>query len=848
MPTEAPPELTRHSLPPLAPEARIRCAVAAELAEVRTAEAHLAAADAPPPPLVALSGPHAMRALALGLAATGSGFHVFVSSPHPLEPGADVAALAEEALRVRPRNLEDFVILHGLERAGEPEIVALPAGAAPRLEQALGKLGELLPDRLARIDEDQELVNARDALQKELEEQEKTIVLELEAHGKEHGFSVRAVHGQLQIVPKLHGKPVSQEQFDVLDEPTRRRIEEARHRLEPTIDTATRQLRQLHGDHASKRRSLLQDAAAARIRAAVGEFREALGEGFDAVTPWLETLVEYLEGVWPELLAAEPRAGGEDEWRELFRARTLLSRGDEEEAPVFVETDPTEERLFGFVDREARNGHLVAGRSGVRAGALLESSGGVLVMRVEDVVARPEVWRRLMRALRDRRVSIDDIAGRRAVVPTTMIRPSSVDLDVLVVLVGSPGDYEELSSVDTDFTRLFRVKVELESECSRTEENVAKLDAHLVARVEAQASVQLAPSARGRLLDVASWLADDRERLTLDVDTLVEIAKLAALDAAKLGGDAPVDASAVERAYRDRRSRSAQAERHFRELTHRGVLAIATSGARVGVINGLSVYSTGEVDFGQPVRLTAVVSLGREGIIDVEREAQLGGAIHTKGVAILRGYLGHMFGQERPLSLRAQLAFEQSYGEIDGDSASTTELFALLSALAELPIDQGIAVTGSVNQLGEIQAIGGLSAKVESFFDLCASRGLTGTQGVVFPKANLPQLVLHGAVLEAIREGHFHLYAIDTVDEGVEILMNTPAGVRDDDGHFQADSVFGRVERRLIEVAERLRHAEGGPSLEGELAGESEGGTDAGAGAFGALPRGAFAARKFSRR
>ena len=257
MPTEAPTDSPRLEPPPPTPEARIRCAVAAELAEVRTDEAALAAPDAPTPPLVALSGTHAMRALALGLAATGSGFHVFVSSPHPLEPGADVAALAEEALRVRPRNLEDFVVLHGLERPGEPEIVALPAGAAPRLEQALGKLAEALPDRLARIDEDQDLVRARDALQKELEEQEKTIVSELEAHGKEHGFSVRAVHGQLQIVPKLHGKPVSQEQFDVLDEPTRRRIEEARHRLEPTIDTATRQLRQLHGDHASKRRTLL---------------------------------------------------------------------------------------------------------------------------------------------------------------------------------------------------------------------------------------------------------------------------------------------------------------------------------------------------------------------------------------------------------------------------------------------------------------------------------------------------------------------------------------------------------------------------------------------------------------
>lgn len=845
MPNEAPSDPTRVSLPPAPPGARDRCAVGAELAVVETHPSLLSGFDAPAPSLVALSGPHAMRALALGLSAHGSGFHVFVSSPHPLDPATDVATLAEEALRVHPRLLEDFVVLHGLDRSAEPVILALPAGAGPKLETALTKLGESLPDRLARLDEDQELVRARDALQKELDDQEKAIVAELDTYGKEHGFSVRASHGQLQIVPKLHGKPVSQEQFDVLDEPTRRRIEEARTRLEPTVETATRHLRQLHTDQSTKRRSLLQDAAAARVRAAIVEFREALGEGFEALVAWLEALGAFLENIWPELLAGEARAPVDDDWRDLFRVHTLLSRADDEEAPVVVETDPTEERLFGFVDREWRGPHLVAGRGGVRPGALLEASGGVIIMRVEDLLARADVWRRVMRALRDRRVGIDDISGRRALVPTTMLRPSSVDLDVLVVLVGSPGDYEELASVDTDFTRLFRVKVELEGEVPRTPENLAKLDAHLLERLDMSGSLQLAPSARARLLDVASWLVDDRERLTLDVDTLVEVAKLATLDASKLGRDAVVDAETVERAYRERRSRSAQAERHFRELTQRGVLAIATCGVRVGVINGLSVYSTGEVDFGQPVRLTAVVSLGREGIIDVEREAQLGGAIHTKGVAILRGYLGHMFGQERPLSLRAQLAFEQSYGEIDGDSASTTELFALLSALAELPVDQGIAVTGSVNQLGEVQAIGGLSAKVESFFDLCASRGLTGSQGVMFPRANLPQLVLHGPILSALREGTFHLYAIDTIADGVEILMSTVAGDRDEDGHFPADSAFGRVERRLIEVAERLRHAEGGPAVDSDLNGESDVGNDGPGGAFRVPPRSAYAVARF---
>jgi predicted ATP-dependent protease len=270
-----------------------------------------------------------------------------------------------------------------------------------------------------------------------------------------------------------------------------------------------------------------------------------------------------------------------------------------------------------------------------------------------------------------------------------------------------------------------------------------------------------------------------------------------------------VTADDIDVAWRERRDRAGAAERHIRELTLRGEVALDTQGTRVGVVNGLSVYSAGDVEFGQPMRITAVVALGREGLVDVEREAQLGGAIHTKGVAILRGYLGRMFGQERPLSLRAQIAFEQSYGEIDGDSASSSELFAVLSALADVGIDQGIAVTGSVNQLGEMQAIGGVCAKIEGFYDLCAARGLTGGQGVMLPRANLPHLVLREDVAQAIAEGKFHLFSIDNVSQGVEILTGIAAGERDSAGRFPASSVFGRVERRIIEIAERLREAEG---------------------------------------
>jgi predicted ATP-dependent protease len=265
----------------------------------------------------------------------------------------------------------------------------------------------------------------------------------------------------------------------------------------------------------------------------------------------------------------------------------------------------------------------------------------------------------------------------------------------------------------------------------------------------------------------------------------------------------------IQTAWLERRERAGSAERHIREITLRGEVVLETNGTRVGVVNGLSVFSAGDVEFGQPMRITAVVGIGREGIIDVEREAQLGGSIHTKGVAILRGYLARMFGQDRPLSLRAQLAFEQSYGEIDGDSASSSELYVVLSALADVGIDQGIAVTGSVNQLGEMQAIGGLGAKIEGFYDLCKARGLTGSQGVLVPRANQPHLVLRDDVAEAIARGQFHIYAVDRATQGIEILTGLVAGQRDASGRFPASSVFGRVERRIIEMAEKLREAEG---------------------------------------
>ncbi len=543
----------------------------------------------------------------------------------------------------------------------------------------------------------------------------------------------------------------------------------------------------------------------------------------------------------------------------------LVSHADGSPAPVVYDTNPTYPSLFGYLERRARYGALLTDFTRIRAGSLHKASGGVLVVRAGDLLTDPIIWERVKRVLREQRIGAEDPLGPLGLYATSL-RPVPVPIHVRVVLVGSPELYASLLDADPDFASLFRVKVEVDPIIPRNQRTLEALDAYLMSMAKERTWGRFDRAARAHLLDLATRLAADRDKLALTLSPLEETMAFASALAAGRARGLPLHGAGegegehagappsehgagetIERPFRasiappalsvvgvediraawlERRERAGSAERHIREITLRGEVALDTAGCRVGVVNGLSVFSAGDVEFGQPMRITAVVGIGREGIIDVEREAQLGGSIHTKGVAILRGYLARMFGQERPLSLRAQLAFEQSYGEIDGDSASSSELFAVLSALSDVGIDQGVAVTGSVNQLGEMQAIGGVCAKVEGFFDLCKARGLNGAQGVLVPNANRPHLVLRDDVALAIARGQFHIYAVERVAQGIEVLTGLPAGERDSSGRFPAGSVFGRVERRIIEIAEKLREAEGHASHEGDGGLEEASGSD----------------------
>ncbi len=914
------------ALPPHLASLRLRAEQATVRHPVSAIDEHPTEGE---PDLFRLLPPSARRAFDLGVLASDPWFHVFVEAP----PDVDVlgAITSRATRRLRGRGVpHDVVYVHDFEHPSAPQPLLLPAGAGPVLAETVRELLEAIKQRLPELEADEGIRSARASLAKQLKDRQKSVITELESLAKGLSFGIKNVPGGVQTFPILHGKPVSSEQFAVLDNETKKQLEEAEEKLSNAIESAAERVSSKSRDLDEKSRALEEKIARELVEGAAAPALERFAD-VPPAREYLERIVEELITSLDDLVAsiAPRRARKKDREEEettdpeiatrlsRFAVNVFVTHGpeielgaptagangdsmappsaeaggetsaktnaarpgdaeatadegelDEPSLPVVFEDNPTFANLFGYLERRVRLGALVSDFTRIRPGALHKASGGVLVLRAADVLGDALAWDRLKRVLRARAVGHEDPIGPMGLYATTL-RPRPCPIATKVVLVGPHDLYATLLEADPDFGSLFRVKVEIPPSITRVPENIRAMDAHLCQVATARGWGPLDRGARARALDYAVRLAEDQRRLTLALQPIEEalaFATVIAIErserqphvAARLGrkhrqraSEPPpampasprldqgrslpppppphlehdgVIASDLDAAWQERRDRSASAERELREMVVEGEVLVLTEGQTVGAVNGLSVLSAGDVQFGHPMRITAVVSLGTEGLIDVEREASLGGALHTKGVAILRGFLSGTFGQERPLALRAQIAFEQSYGEVEGDSASSTELYAILSALADVPINQSIAVTGSVNQFGEVQAIGGVTAKIEGFFDLCAARGLTGQQGVIIPRASVPHLVLRDDVVDAIAAGRFSLFAVEHVTQGIEILTGIPAGARDASGRYPAGSVFGRVERRLIEIAERLRRAES----VGMPGGEDEGPLDEG--------------------
>lgn len=769
--------------------------------------------------------PRATAALSFALGMPDRGYHIFVAGAAGVGKMTAVNAFLTEAARTRPTP-DDWCYVYNFRDPERPRALRLPPGVGQQLKRDVERLLVAVQRQLPRAFESDEYTRRRDAVTKRFEEEREARLAHLSERARAEGFLLQASPMGLLLVPLMAGRPMREEEFAALTPELRASWQRRQAQLEDEIAATMKSLRQKEREVREQLERLDHDVA----QYAIGGLLEDLAEryaDYPAVVEYLAALRDDLVKqvdlfrMPPEAAATPPLAALQAWQREQalrrYQVNVLVNRSGMQGAPVVHEMHPTYQNLIGRIDKEAQFGVLVTDFTLVRGGALHQANGGYLVLQAEDVLRQPLAWDGLKRALRNRSVTIEEPADWLGLAAARTLRPEVIPLDLKVVLVGEPYIYYLLHALDPDFRELFGVRADFDLRIPRTPENERRY-AEFVCRLCAEERLRpFDRTALALIVEHGARLAEDQEKLSAQFGDIADVVREADYWAGQAGAGT-VTAAHVRQALEQQVYRSSMLEERIRELIARGTLRVDVDGLAVGQVNGLAVHTLADYSFGRPTRITAAVGVGREGVLDIEREAELGGRVHRKGVLILAGFLLDRFAQTQPLTLHARLAFEQSYEEVEGDSASSAELYALLSRLADVPIKQGLAVTGSVDQRGTIQAIGGVNEKIEGFFAVCKAKGLTGEQGVLIPTANLANLMLKEEVVEAVRAGQFHVYAVGTVDEGIELLTGVPAGTRQPDGTYPEGTINARIAARLREMVQALRAA-AGPEARGEREG-----------------------------
>ena len=715
----------------------------------------------------------------------------------------------------------DWCYVNNFDDPQKPRAVQLPPGQGMGLRQDMERLVEELRSTIPAAFESEDYRTRKQVIEEEVKEHHEKAFDALRRQAQEKGIALVRTPGGLVFAPMQKGEVMSPEDFQRLAEADRERIDKEITALQQQLQASLRQAPQWERSGREKLKALNREVAIF----AVGHLIEELRKKYTAIPPVVEFLnvvqqdvIENVEAFLnpPEsplsALAGVPQSQSPKNlpFFRRYLVNVVVDHSENKGAPVVYEDNPTYQNLVGQVEYMAQMGALSTDFGLIRPGALHQANGGYLMLDAARVLSQPYAWEGLKRALRSSEIRIESLGQALSLISTASLEPEPIPLNVKVILLGERMLYYLLSQHDSEFNELFKVAVDFEEQVDRSPANDL-LYAKLIGRLARQE--KLLPFDRGgvaRVIEDSARFTGDAEKLSLHNRTLSDLLREADYWARKAGGNV-VAAGDVQRAIDAQVRRASRVRERFREEILRGTLLIDTEGAKVGQVNGLSVVQPGRFAFGHPSRITARVRLGRGEVVDIEREVELSGPIHSKGVLILSAFLGARYSSDRPLSLSASLVFEQSYSGVEGDSASSAELYALLSALAETPIKQSLAVTGSVNQRGEVQAIGGVNEKIEGFFDLCQARGLTGEQGVLIPASNVKHLMLRRDVVEAVEAGKFHVYPVETIDQGIALLTGLEAGERDLEGNFPEGSVNHRVEDRLIALAEK-RRAFGQPS------------------------------------
>ncbi len=765
----------------------------------------------------------ALRALQFGMGMSAKGYNIFVVGPAGTGKSTAVRQFIQaDAARLTPAG--DWIYVHNFHEPSHPNAILVPAGKGRALRTDLEALVKELQRAIPAAFESEDYSKERDKIIAALKEDHETRFRQISEQVEKYNFSLIRLPGGFMLTPVIAGKPITDAQFEQLTEEQRDKLLKLREKLQAELDAAIVKMRQREHQANAEMAALDESVARLTIQHPLAELHSRY-DNLPDVQRHLQAMAEDLvanvdafkggNGQAGDLQAAMQAVGAEGLLRR-YSINLFVDNGDGKGAPVVYESNPNFANLVGRVEHQAVMGALFTDFTMVRPGALHRANGGYLVLDATAVLERPQAWDALKRALKERVVRVEEYAQSLGLISTSVLEPEPIPLNVKVVLSGSSWLYYLLSSYDEDFDEMFKVQADFDDRMPRTAEQIQEYAQFIATLCRQQNERHFLPAAVARAVDFGSRLVGDQRYLSTRFRDIADLVTEASYWAGQNGRDL-VTAADVQQAIDEKRRRGNRYEEWVREETGRGIMLMSVRGERVGQVNGLSVLQLGNSSFGIPSRITARTFLGRGGVIDIEREARLSGPIHSKAVMILSSYLSGRYARLLPLSLHATLVFEQSYAGVEGDSASAAELCVLLSAIADLPLRQDLAITGSINQHGDVQPIGGVNEKVEGFFDTCQALGeLTGSQGVIVPQANVEHLVLREDVVEAVAQGRFHLFAATTVDEALELLTGLEMGKADEEGTYPADSINGRVLAALQAAHDRMQELHAGKEDEEE--------------------------------
>ena len=721
--------------------------------------------------------------LKFGLTVDTKGYNVYLEGP----TGSGKTTYTKNYLTKLSKTKkapQDWCYIYNFENPNEPVAVSLPAGEGNNFKDIMDKFIDEIKKDIKNTFKNNDFEKEKAVITQKYQEKRTLLLDNLNKRSEKYGFQVRSAENGIYMMPMVDGKVINEEEFEQLDDEVKKDYEDKSTIVQEQIIQVIAEIKQLDAESEKKVSEWQSNIAVLTIEGHISYVKSNFKRN--------KKITKFLDGVKKDILKniskfiEEDKKGPEiqsPQFQEVkpwnnYRVNVFVDNSNSEGAPVIMESNYSFNNLFGGLEYENHYGVLRTDYTMIRAGLLQRANGGYIIFQANDLLSNPACYDYLKKVLRNKEIGIDNSIEQRSSMVLVSLKPEPIPLDVKVILIGNENVYQTLLSVDEEFRKLFKIKVEFEDTVPLDETNLKDFASFVFTFCTSEELPHLDKAAVARLAEYSSRLADSKQKLSTQFGELsqviVEAGTWAKIDKAKVVTD-----EYIEKALKERKNRVKKYDGRYTEMIKDRVLLIDTKGSKVGQINGLTVMSVGDYTFGKPVRITANTYTGKSGIINIEREVELSGSSHSKGILILNGYLGEKFAKEMPLSLTASICFEQLYNGVDGDSASSTELYALLSSLANVPINQAIAVTGSVNQKGEIQAIGGVNEKIEGYYEICKLNGLDGSQGVMIPKRNIQNLNLDKEIIESVKKGKFHIYAVETIEEGIEILTGVPAGKKD---------------------------------------------------------------------